>query len=69
MLGRELEVVVQEIHALIELAETHVAGPMVVEEIWILRILAEEFPPDATSILCCPIIIYVPACFLHNRIH
>lgn len=40
--GRELEAAVQQLHALGELAEVHVAEAQVVEKIGILGILAEE---------------------------
>ena len=42
VLRRDLAAAVQERHALIELAEVHVAEAQVVEEIGILGILAEE---------------------------
>ena len=41
--GRELEAAVQQLHALVELAEVHVAEAQVVEEIGIIGVLAEEF--------------------------
>jgi len=40
--GRKLEAAVQELHALVELAEVHIAEAQVVEEIGIIGILAEE---------------------------
>jgi len=41
--GRELEAAVQKLHDLVELAEVHVAKAQVVEEIWIIGVLAEKF--------------------------
>ncbi len=43
VLRSELEAAVQEIYALIELAEVHIEETQVIEEIGIFGVLAEEF--------------------------
>lgn len=43
MAGGELQAAVQQLHALIGLAEVHVAEAQIIEDIGVIGVLAEEF--------------------------